>query len=202
MNRLKALRINMGCSQKDVASFINKTFQAYSLYEQGKREPDNETLQKLADYFNVSVDYLLGRDNKPSKPKKQAHRINVYGSIPAGVPLEAVEDIEDWEEIPIEMTEGGKEYIALRVSGDSMWPEYLDNDVVIIQLQPDCENGDDCAVYVNGYDATLKRIKKEKGKITLQPLNSNYAPATYTHPGEVQILGKVIELRRKKSVKK
>lgn len=65
MNRLRELRIKSGKSQKDVANFISKTFQAYSLYEQGKREPDNETLSKLADYFSVTIDYLLGRNIIP-----------------------------------------------------------------------------------------------------------------------------------------
>lgn len=63
MNNLKALRTKKGLYQKDVASFLNVAVSTYSYWEQGKFEPDSETLKKLADYFDVSVDYLLGREN-------------------------------------------------------------------------------------------------------------------------------------------
>ncbi len=78
-----------------------------------------------------------------------------------------------------------------------MYPKYLEGDTVIIQLQQDCDSGQDCACYVNGYEATLKTVKKEEGKIELKPINPNYPPKTYKHPGEVTILGVVKELRRK-----
>ena len=79
-----------------------------------------------------------------------------------------------------------------------MYPEYLDGDTIIIHIQPDCESGEDCACYVKDYDATFKRVYKNNGSITLQPLNPKYPPMTYSHPGEVSILGKVVELRRSK----
>lgn len=78
-----------------------------------------------------------------------------------------------------------------------MYPKYLEGDVIIVQLQPDCENGQDCVCYVNGYDATLKKVTKADNSITLNPINPNYPPQTYRHPGEVEILGVVKELRRK-----
>ena len=128
---------------------------------------------------------------------KNSILIPVYGSIPAGVPLEAIEDIQGDVDIPVDWTKGGQKFIALKVSGDSMYPKYLDGDTVIIQLQSDCESGQDCACYVNGYEATLKTIKKGIGTIELVPINTNYAPRTYKHPGEVNIVGVVKELRRK-----
>lgn len=80
-----------------------------------------------------------------------------------------------------------------------MYPKYLDGDTVILEKCPDCETGTDAAVYVNGYEATLKTvIKNENGTITLQPINPNYSPTTYG-PGDdpVRILGVVKEIRRK-----
>lgn len=129
-------------------------------------------------------------------------RIPVLGAVPAGIPLEAVEDIIDWEEIPQAMCAGGKEYFALEVKGDSMWPDYLPGDIVIVRKEPCCESGDICVVYINGYDATLKQVKfAGDGSITLVPKNQNYPPRTYT-PEEVATLpvaicGVVVELRRK-----
>ncbi len=100
------------------------------------------------------------------------------------------------------MTAGGKEYFGLRVHGDSMYPEYLDGDTVIVRRQPCCDNGDICVVYVNGYEATLKQVKLlEDGGLSLIPRNPTYAPRTFT-PAEiadlpVAICGVVVELRRK-----
>lgn len=197
---IKRLRALHSISQKDLATIAGVSDKAVSSWEMGHKEPRMGAIQKIADHFGMKKSDIIEDDPtyfSTSTIPKQAIRINVYGAIPAGVPIEAIEDIEDWEEIPAEMGVGGKEFIALKVKGDSMYPKYLEGDIVIIQIQPDCESGEDCAVYVNGYDATLKTVKKSDGKITLQPLNPNYAPKTYTHPGEVTILGKVVELRRK-----
>ena len=133
-------------------------------------------------------------------PEPISVRIPVLGSIPAGIPLEAVEDVVDWEDIPIEWTKGGKEFFSLRVKGDSMYPKFMEGDTIILRKQDDCENGDICAVYVNGYDATLKKVVKKQDCIVLQPLNSAYDPKVYDYNDElnpIQIAGVVVEIRRK-----
>lgn len=130
-------------------------------------------------------------------------RIPVLGSVPAGIPLEAIEDIIDWEEIPQSLASGGKEYFALQVEGDSMYPDYLPGDIVIVQKTPVCASGDDCVVYVNGYDATLKQVRLDEkhGTLTIVPKNPSYPPRTFSKE-EIQslpvtIAGVVVELRRK-----
>lgn len=117
--------------------------------------------------------------------------------------MEAIEDIIDWEEIPQSMAAGGKEYFALEVKGDSMWPDYLPGDVVIVRKQPTCNSGDDCVVYVNGYDATLKQVRLNDAdqSLTIVPRNQSYPPRTFSKE-EIQsmpvtIAGVVVELRRK-----
>lgn len=207
MEYLKELRTKKRDSQQAVADYLEITRQAYSNYENGNRQPDNETLLKLAEYFNISVDELLRGPKKTPAPKS-GHAspggiwIPVLGSVPAGIPIEAVEDILDWEEIPASMCSGGREYFALQVQGDSMWPDYLTGDVVIIRKTPCCESGEDCVVYINGYDATLKQVKLgEDGSLSIIPRNPNYPPKTYTaeevHNLPVSIAGVVVELRRK-----
>lgn len=207
MEYLKELRTKKRDSQQAVADYLEITRQAYSNYENGNRQPDNETLLKLAEYFNISVDELLRGPKKTPAPKS-GHAspggiwIPVLGSVPAGIPIEAVEDILDWEEIPASMCSGGREYFALQVQGDSMWPDYLTGDVVIIRKTPCCESGEDCVVYINGYDATLKQVKLgEDGSLSIIPRNPNYPPKTYTaeevHDLPVSIAGVVVELRRK-----
>lgn len=200
MNNLKSARKATGLTQAEVAASIGITQNAYSYWENGKVKIDHESLAKLSKLFGVTIDYLMGISEQP---QDNIVKIPVLGTIPAGIPLEAIEDIIDYEEIPQSFLSGGKEYFALAVKGDSMWPDYLPGDVVIVRKQPICNSGDDCIVYVNGYDATLKQVKLngEDHSLTLMPRNQSYPPRTYTQE-EIQALpvtiaGVVVELRRK-----
>lgn len=200
MNRfslaLRSLRIRENLTQDELADSLNIAKSTISMYETGNRTPDFEMLEVIADFFNVDMNFLLSGSLENTN-SKGGRRINVYGTIPAGVPLEAVTDIIDWEEIP---SSWQGDYLALQVKGDSMEPEYKEGDVIIVKQQPDCESGQDCVVYVNGYDATLKRIVKQQTCIMLQPLNAAYEPKVYDYSDEdgVTILGVVVEMRRKK----
>ena len=164
-----------------------------------KSTPRMGVIEKLARYFNIQKSDLIEQKEPELTFVDLSNyiKIPVVGKIPAGVPIEAIEDIIETIDIPEDWTKGDKEYIGLRVSGDSMYPVLLDGDTVVIQVQPSAETGDICACYVNGYDATLKRISLTPTSITLKPENPNYPPKTYTHPGEVTIAGKVVEVRRK-----
>lgn len=162
--------------------------------------PRETTLLKIADYFNVSVDYLLGNTEQIQIPKTKATMIPVYGNVAAGIPLEAITDIEDYEEIPTDVAEAA-EYIALRIHGDSMEPKMSEGDVVIVRIQPEVENGDIAIVMVNGGEATCKKFKKTEEGIILVPINTDYEPIFYSNKQieelPVKVLGKVIELRAK-----
>ena len=196
-DKLAYLRKSHKYSQKELADKLNTSRSSIAMFESNARIPTTSTLSMYANLFGVSVDYLLGSDT-PVKGKDYI-TINVYGSIPAGIPIEAIEDISDTEDISLKDYDKNKTYLGLKVDGDSMFPKYLDGDTVIIEKTPDCENGTDAAVYVNGYEATLKTvIKNPNGTITLKPINTNYAPKTYG-PGDdpVRILGIVKEIRRK-----
>lgn len=163
----------------------------------------SDRIESIARALETTPAYLMGWENKVDNENfefvdlSNSVNIPVVGTIPAGFAMEAVENILEHIDIPADWTKGGKEYVGLKVSGDSMYPLFLDGDTVVIQLQNTAENGDICACYVNGFDATLKRIKLTDNSITLQPENPNYPPTTYTHPGEVTIAGKVVEVRRK-----
>ena len=204
MTRLKELRKAKNLTQAEVADFLGITRAAYTNIENGKREPDNSTLVRLSEYFNTSTDYLLERISTmygPPEPTAQGSKwVPVLGTIPAGVPIEAVEEILDWEEIPASMVSQG-EHFALKVKGDSMEPRIHAGDVVIVRQQTTCESGDIAVVLVNGDEATLKRIKKEPGGLMLIPNNSAYEPMFFTNEQietlPVRIMGKVVELRAK-----
>lgn len=202
-------RKQRGYTQDDLAKMLNCTKQAISHYETNRRRPDYETLEAIADLLNVPMAFFLSDIEKKEDLEKiyatytaaSSTRIPVLGKIPAGIPLAAIEDIEGWEELSPSMLRGGQEYFALIVKGDSMFPEYRAGDVLILRKQEDCETGDDCAVIVNGDDATFKRIRRNEKGITLQPLNPAYDPTFYTNEEvidlPVRIIGVVVEVRRR-----
>ena len=206
MHVLRELRKQKGMRQADVAQKLGVGRTTYVKYENGDNEPSFEMLNKLSDLFGVSTDYLLGRDSgyegsgAPVPTRPGSKWIPVLGKVAAGVPIEAVEDILDYEEISAQMAESG-EYFALQIKGDSMEPKISNGDVVIVRKQPYVESGETAVVLVNGNEATVKRIKKRPEGIMLIPTNPAYEPMFYSavevEKLPVVILGKVVELRAK-----
>lgn len=196
--KIRSLRKENGYTQEEVAFKLGMSTSAYGYYEQGKTVPPLDKLRALASLYSISISELTGDPEKVIETPSYI-TINVYGSIPAGIPIEAIEDISDTEDISFKEYDKNKTYLGLKVDGDSMYPKYLDGDTVILEKTPDCESGTDAAVYVNGYEATLKTvIKNENGTITLKPINPNYSPTTYGDGDDpVRILGIVKEIRRK-----
>ena len=197
MLRIKEIRKKKKITAKEIADYVNVAESTMSLYENGKREPDYNTLLKIAEFLNVGIDVLFGSEEIP---KKKGIKIPVYGSVAAGVPIEAITDIEDYEEIDEDMARNG-EHIALRIKGDSMEPRMVSGDVVIVRLQPDACDGETAIVVVNGDEATCKKIKKTPEGILLISTNSAYEPMFYSNKQieelPIRILGKVVELRAK-----
>ena len=139
-------------------------------------------------------------ENRSEYRVRPPNRIPIYGTIPAGIPITAIQDIEDYEEIDPSMLRGGKRYFGLKVKGNSMYPMFMEGDTIIVRQQPDCESGQVCAVRVNGDDATLKKVIKQGGTTVLQPLNPEYEPMFFVgSAGEpsLEIMGVVVEIRRK-----
>ena len=132
--------------------------------------------------------------------KPQGLQIPVLGTVAAGIPISAVEDILDYEEIP-QSWENQGEFFGLRIKGDSMQPKMDDGDVVIVRQQSDANSGDTVIALVNGDDATCKKLQKTENGIMLVSTNPNYLPMFFTKEEivtkPVVILGKVVELRSK-----
>lgn len=203
MNLVKELRERAGMQQKEVALAVGVSRPTVSEWEHQKKDPSGARLKKLAALFNVDPGIVLGYRiaDYTTPDSANAIRVPVLGTIPAGIPMEAITDILDWEEIPAAMANGGKEYFALQVKGSSMYPEYRDGDVVIVRKQEDCESGQDVVAMVNSDDATFKRFKRTAKGIMLQAINPEYESYIFT-PEEVEklpvkVLGVVAELRRK-----
>ena len=181
-----------------------------SQYVNGKSNPDNEKIFLLSKVFGVSEAWLLGYDvprykvteefDEDISPKPQGLKIPVLGTVAAGIPISAVEDILDYEEIPQSWQNQG-EFFGLKIKGDSMKPDINDGDTVIVKQQSTANNGDVVIALVNGDDATCKKFEKLDNGIMLISNNSEYSPMYFSNEEvttkPVVIVGRVIELRRK-----
>lgn len=197
--RITKLRKERDLQQKEVAAAIGMNRIVLNRIELGKRPLRDDEAVALADFFHVTTDYLLKGVTAHPRDKKGV-RIPVLGRVVAGIPIEAVEEILDYEEITPELAATG-EFFALQVKGDSMLPKLEEGDVVIVKKQADVETGDIAIVLVNGDEATIKQVKKVNGGIMLYGFNPDvYEPHFYSNQQieelPVRILGKVIESRR------
>ena len=196
MNNIKALRAARGMTQAQLASLCGVHQTAVSQWEKGRTDPDKNSIVTLSEIFNVSADTIMGLEQRNEKK----NLIPVLGYVRAGIPIEAVQEILDYEEISESMAASG-EHFALRVTGDSMEPRICDGDVVIVRRQSDVDSGDIAVVLVNSMDATIKKIIKKGTSISLVPFNPNYDVTIFTAQEiaslPVTIVGKVVELRGK-----
>lgn len=194
-------------SQVDFATKINVSKQSLYKYENNIiTNIPSDKIEAIAKIGNVSPSYLMGWENNISpinngtKEKKRGVTINVLGRVAAGIPIEAVENIIDTEEIPQEMAATGT-FFGLKIQGDSMTPGICNGDIVIVRQQDNAESGDTVIATVNGTDATCKRLRKYKDGIELISNNPSYEPMEFSNKDimekPVKIIGKVVELRRK-----
>lgn len=182
-----------------------------------KRGIDNSNVGnviKMCKALNISIDNLL--DNKdilfnlnfdnatPTPIDYDIVKIPVLGTIKAGLPIEAQEDILEYVEIPKKWTLGGKEFYGLQINGDSMYPKYNEKDIVIFEKNEDytIANKKDCAVMVNGNDATFKNVTINENGITLVPFNLNnqdgYQPTFYNKEQIEKLPVKIIGIAKEK----
>lgn len=206
---LKQKREEADLTLRQVDYKTDITYSRLSMIENGTRKVTPIILKTLAKLYNL--DYIdlyekagyidLAQDEKNALSNSSTAVVLIYGTIPAGIPMECIEDVLDTEEIPASMLKGGKQYFGLKVKGNSMFPAYLNGDTVIFEKVDDCESGQDCVVMVNGNDGTFKRVFKNENGIILQPLNSEYRPLVFTNEQisdlPVKIIGVAKEIRRK-----
>lgn len=207
LNRIIDLMKLKNCDNQMLASALGLNRQVVTDWKAGRSKSYMKYLPQIADYFGVTVDYLLGKtdEKEPKSTRRPGVRIPVYGNVAAGVPILAIEnydsdDPDDWEEITEKMASTG-EYFALRIHGDSMEPKISNGDIVIVRVQQTIESGETAIVRINGDEATCKKVKRTPEGIMLISTNPAYEPMFFT-PKQVQelpveIIGKVVELRAK-----
>lgn len=207
-NKMRSFREQKNLTQEEVAEYLNTTPQTISRYEIGDRKTNQDILFKLAEYFRVSInDFFppLSFDNASLiDAQTDTIQIPVLSTIKAGTAIEAQTDIIEYVDIPKEWIKGGKSYYGLKISGDSMYPKYNEDDIVIFEHIEDFLTAQkkDCAVMVNGFDATFKNVTITDNGITLVPLNlnnsDNYQPTFYNKEQIASLPVKIVGVAREK----
>jgi hypothetical protein len=186
-------------TQLDLAKAIGVSNTTINNYVKGYNTPRMDKIDKICNYLNIERSNLL-EDKEENNNTSHGIKIPVLGTVAAGIPISAVEDILDYEEIPQSWQNQG-EFFGLKIKGDSMEPRMESGDVVIVKQQSDANSGDTVIVLVNGDDATCKRLEKTDNGIMLVSTNPKYPPMFYSlediQTKPVVILGKVVELRQK-----
>lgn len=198
-NRIKELRLKNKETQVSLAKFLGVAQNTLSYWEQGKYDVDTQSLQKIADHFNVSVDYLLGNKEKKSPELNiknilpiKTKKVPLLGDIACGKPIWAEQTYGEF----INVSDDVDADFCLRASGDSMiGARIYDGDIVFIKKQDMVNNGEIAAVIIDN-EATLKRVYyyPEKNKIVLNPENPAFEPLVYINEelNEIRILGKAV----------
>ena len=199
MNNLNTYIETSGKTQAEIAKAIGVSPQTFNTWCKGIAIPRMGKVQALADYFLINKSDLI-EEKKISHSTIASRTINVLGRVAAGIPINAVEEIIDTEEITEDMAKTG-EFFGLRISGHSMEPRICDGDVVIVRQQNNAETGDVVIVTINGDEATCKRLKKYRDGIELIANNPSYDTLFFDNEEiqakPVRIIGKVVELRGK-----
>lgn len=188
-----------GKTQKQISKDLGINPQTVNSWCRGIALPRMGKVQMLADYFGISKTDLI-EDRHGKNQTVNASRIPVLGRVRCGIPLDAIEDVIDYEEVPEKMNYDGKLF-GLRVKGDSMYPPIRDGDTLIVHEQPDAETNEIVIAMVNGCEATCKELKKIDDGIMLVPWNRDYDAMFFSWQQvqelPVRIVGKVVEFRSK-----
>ncbi len=186
--RIKQLRVQKGLSASELAKRIGLSRPALSLVETGKRGISIEIAKKLSEFFNVSVDYLLGNTDDPTPPKRIeikdkiniqedmvafVGRVPILGRVAAGKPVPAIQEALGWMDVPEPYRKLGIDF-ALVINGDSMSPRLNRGDLALVHMQSTAENGEIAIVIINGNDGVCKQFFKKETSVVLHSINPEY----------------------------
>lgn len=207
-HRLSTALSNANMIPQELANASGVSKASISQYLNGSHSPSNISSGKMAKILNVNPVWLMGFDVPMLVPDKDVSNkstqkgltVNVLGRVAAGIPIEAITDIVDQEEISEDLAKTG-EFFGLRIQGNSMEPDIHNGDTVIVKKQDDAESNEIVIALINGNDGVCKMLKKYAESIALVSINPDYEPMYFNQDEidntPVRIIGKVVELRRK-----
>lgn len=197
--RFRELRNARGLSQQKLADNLNTSKSSVNMYERGDREPGLEMLETIADYFNVDMDYLLGKSNVANKalyqsnstkehepsnisaviPSNKIYQIPVFETVSAGFGAHAEENVIDYLPIVIENPYDVPDMLGIKVNGNSMYPKIENGDVIIVRKQESVDSGDIAVVMIDGEEGVVKKVLYGDDWIELHSFNPEYMPRRF-----------------------
>lgn len=196
---IKYYRKKLGLTQEELGNYVGVQKSAIAKYENGRIENlKRTTIEKLSELFGILPSELLGIS---ATNNVMSNTTNVIGVVPAGTPLEAIEDIIGEIEYPSRFA--NKQVFALQIKGDSMNKILPDGCIGLFEKTSTLENGEIGAIMVNGDDATVKKFYRLTDSYVLEPVSFN----PEQHPliikdgtDPVSVIGKLIWYCSKESV--
>lgn len=208
MKNIKYVREKRGLSQSKLAEMIDVNQTTIARWEDENRIPTIDKAIQVSNILNIPLDILVGKnlqfDNvEPVNIDSSIIKIPVFGTIKAGIPIESQSDIIEYVEIPKIWTRGGKKFYGLKISGDSMFPKYNEDDIVIFEQNDDTTlyHGKDVAIMINGTESTFKKLLVNEQGIVLQPYNTGYDIMMFSKEDVENLPIKVVGIAREKRTK-
>ncbi len=204
---IRELRENRGLSLNMLAIKAGVSSATISYIENGRNKPSLKTIQLLADALGADVSDMVsimnGSDESPAEYKltdvidvEAVKKIPLVGSIRAGEPILATENIESYVMVDSIGLCSSKDYFALRVKGDSMNKLFPEDTILIVEKTNVIENGQIGVVGINGQEATVKKVTFAGRNIALIPQSDNPAHIPHVYDierDEIYILGRVVQ---------
>ncbi|PTI88112.1 LexA family protein [Staphylococcus simulans] len=193
---IKSRRKELNLTLEQVGNLVGVGKSTVRKWETGDIENmKRDKIVKLAKALKVSPSYIMGiEDEQPQLDTLPVKKIPVVSKISAGLPIYSEENLIDYIYFATDKLNSDKEEFGLKVSGDSMDKIFQDGDIVVVEKDSVVENGQLGVVMINGYNATVKRVRYNGDQIILIPEsnNSSHYPQVYGGDDEVKIIGRVI----------
>lgn len=202
--RIKMLRKEHNLTQEELGAKIGVQKAAIQKYEKGTvKNIKRDSLIKLAKYLDTTPEYLLGWDDAPSNAEiiddSEFVMIPIIGRVAAGLSCFAENNITDYEPVHKSDINTGEQYAFLRVIGDSMYPVFMEGDLVLVRCQTSVDSGSYAVVTIDEEDGVVKKIVYGRNFIELHSINPMYPPRRFE--GEdvlrIRVFGLVKEIKRK-----
>lgn len=185
----------IGKSPNAVAKELNIASGTVTEWKKGNRIPHYATLKKLADYFGVTSDYLLGNKPQPQQVEsnavflddKKVYMIPLYESVSAGFGACAINEIVGYEPCHIPNPADAVESLCIRVSGDSMFPKIEDGDIIQVHKQTSVDSGSVAVVLLDGDEGLVKKVVYGDDFIELHSFNPMYPVLRFEGEGVLRI---------------
>lgn len=181
-DKLKELRKAKGMTQTELASEIGISNASLSSYEVGARKPkDTKQWRKIADYFGVTVDYLMNEqdDGRNGSSNSGLIEIPIVGNVAAGGGCLADNTFIGSEYIPKSWVNPDEDYVLLKVKGESMYPKFEDDDLLLVKVQSSVDSGAYAIALIDDEDGVVKRVIYNQDKIELISVNPMYPPRIF-----------------------